>query len=147
MVHSGDLDGCEWMIRHRDGRMLLPQNAQEFEWVDQQAVMFSYTSYDGMSICMAEDEIITLTCLQRLGDMACNPTLEIADIAWLDQLIEAKNPVLVSRYALGNQLYYKILYADKTTNWHDCQGKLMCSEASGCDFSKRDLVEESTVYV
>ncbi|MBK8505776.1 MAG: hypothetical protein IPL46_28410 [Saprospiraceae bacterium] len=65
VILSDQLDGCQWLIETIDGRKLLPQNAKEYDLIDRQRIYFSYMPFDGMSICMSEDEIITLTCFQR----------------------------------------------------------------------------------
>lgn len=70
--HSGvvkdftGLDGCRLLIVTDAGKKLLPAALPEmdFELKDGQKIKFDYKETDGMSICMAEDMIVEITCIE-----------------------------------------------------------------------------------
>lgn len=68
VVDKTGLDGCGLLIQTSGGKLLLPS---EFaSGVDQSLIKagakirFGYTEVDGMSICMAEDAIVRIDCLE-----------------------------------------------------------------------------------
>lgn len=60
------LDGCSLMIVTKDGKKLLPGKVLESAVSLQagQKIRFDYRPIDMMSVCMAEDQIVEITCLQ-----------------------------------------------------------------------------------
>ena len=68
VVDKTGLDGCGLLIETSDGKLLLP--AEYAGGVDQSLIKagakirFDYTEVGGMSICMAEDAIVRIDCLE-----------------------------------------------------------------------------------
>ena len=68
VVDKTDLDGCGLLIQTSGGQLLLP--AEYASGVDQSLlkagakIRFDYTEVGGMSICMAEDAIVRIDCLE-----------------------------------------------------------------------------------
>lgn len=62
------LDGCKWMIETDAGKKLLPAKIDPaFKMKDNLKIRFSYKELDAMgSICMAEDMIVEITCIETL---------------------------------------------------------------------------------
>lgn len=69
VVDKTGLDGCGLMIQSSDGKLLLP--AEYATGVDQSLIKagaklrFGFTEIGGMSICMAEDAIVRIDCLEK----------------------------------------------------------------------------------
>ncbi len=63
------LDGCKFLIILENGDKLLPAklNDESFEFHDGQKISFDYKELqDVMSICMAEDMAVEITCIKEI---------------------------------------------------------------------------------
>ncbi len=63
------LDGCTFLIVLENGDKLLPVklNDENFELHDGQKIRFDYIELpDAMSICMAEDMAVEITCIKEI---------------------------------------------------------------------------------
>lgn len=60
------LDGCRLLIVTEDGKKLLPGRIldNEFQLEAGQQLNFDYRPIDMMSVCMAEDLIVEITCIE-----------------------------------------------------------------------------------
>jgi hypothetical protein len=60
------LDGCRLLIVTEDGKKLLPGSIldEDFQLEAGQEISFDYRPVDMMSVCMAEDEIVEITCIK-----------------------------------------------------------------------------------
>lgn len=60
------MDGCRLLIVTEDGKKLLPGNIldSDFQLVAGQKISFDYRPIDMMSVCMAEDQIVEITCIK-----------------------------------------------------------------------------------
>lgn len=70
-VDMKGLDGCTFLIELADGRKLLPMFEEEPTFVikDGLNVRLDFTeAKDGVSICMAEDLIANITCIQLMKE-------------------------------------------------------------------------------
>jgi hypothetical protein len=148
VLHKTDhLDGCTWIITTKDGKRLLPQNAHNFEFRDLQEIKFSYTSFEGMSICMAEDEIITLTCVQTLPSATCQDILAWDQLNWLKDEVENRDPVSVYRFVDSSNFLFKVIYSDKRYTWYDCLGRVICQSAEGCALAEKDVAQKTPIFI
>ncbi|MEZ4949078.1 MAG: hypothetical protein R2879_01440 [Saprospiraceae bacterium] len=128
------LDGCKFLIILHDGTKLLPAkvNDKKFQFREGQEIMFDYEDLSdyGMTICMAEDQIVEITCIHEVGkDPAlpsdCSATLNPMEIPWMKTLMESYKPFRVVRYDFQEQyLYY--FQAAPVAYLHDCKGDLVC---------------------
>jgi hypothetical protein len=70
-VDMQGLDGCTFLIQLEDGRKLLPIYSREpdFQPKDGMKVRLDFKPADDMaSVCMAEDLIAEITCLERMKE-------------------------------------------------------------------------------
>lgn len=60
------LDGCQLLIVTADGKKLLPGRmlSEDVQLQAGQKIRFDYRPIEMMSICMAEDLIVEITCLE-----------------------------------------------------------------------------------
>ena len=56
-------DGCSWMIKLEDGKMLEPVNLKEEFKKDGLNVWIQYTHYENFSFCMS-GEMVTITAME-----------------------------------------------------------------------------------
>lgn len=143
---SNELDGCHWLIQTSDGRKLLPQNAQDFPLSDEQEIYFSYQAFDGMSICMSEDEIITITCFQEKVTLTCPPYQEWQEIEWISAIIESGSIMKVDLYTIRQMDLFRFVESGGDVFWYNCQGQKVCDQASGCDLPK-NLQDPITIFL
>lgn len=143
---SNELDGCQWLIQTPNGRKLLPQNAQDFPLSDQQDIYFSYQLYDGMSICMAEDEIITITCFQEKMTITCPQYQGWEDIEWIAAIIESGSIIRVDLYSVEHMNLFRFVELGGDVLWYNCQGQKVCDQALGCDLPK-NLKDPVTIFL
>lgn len=134
LVDYRELDGCQWLIRLDDGRLLLPQRWPEgFAPVAGQRIRFGFEEVlDLMTICMAEDVVVRLTCLEAIADTSRPqplPCLQIDDpfeVDWLNKALERYNPHRVVRYPWRDGWVY-LLEGQQQWALYDCQGTLLCT--------------------
>jgi hypothetical protein len=144
--HSGvikdftGLDGCRLMIADENGKKLLPVEFPElpFTLKDGQKVRFSYKEAEAMSICMAEDMIVDLTCFEIInkpGDTA-NQCIDISEpmkVEWMQIAINDFVPEQVVKYEVDNQWLY--LFKSNPIRIMDCYGVKIC-DAGEVDLSE-----------
>lgn len=128
------LDGCTFLILLDDSTRLLPSKMpdDDFKFRDGQEIWFDYkeNSDYGMTICMAEDMIVEITCIREEGvdpndSTACAGVMDVNKVAWMRILRQSYNPVKVSAYKFHDQyLYY--FETPRVSYLHDCKGKLVC---------------------
>ncbi len=136
-----ELDGCQWLLRLDDSldapagaRLLLPQ-----AWPDGfvpeagMRVRLGFTPVrDVMTICMAEDLVVQLTCLERLPDDArpqplpCRKIDNPFEVDWMNRALDRYNPDRVVRYPWRDGWVY-LLEGQDTWALFDCQGTLLCT--------------------
>jgi hypothetical protein len=145
--HSGvikdfaGLDGCGLMIIDEKGQKLLPVKfpEQPLELKDGQKIKFDYTEADAMSICMAEDKIVEVTCIKiitKTGDAAaqCIDVSKPMDVDWMKAAINLYSPEQIVKFATDDQWLY-LIKGDKAKIF-DCYGVKVCdseeTEISKC---------------
>ena len=65
------LAGCRFLIELKSGERLFPAetNFPNFAYKAEQRIRFSYKEIkDAMSICMAEDKIVEITCIENIKE-------------------------------------------------------------------------------
>ena len=154
------LDGCKILILLDDGTKLLPSKIIDanFRLKDGQRIAFDYREDKdfNMTICMAEDMIIEITCLKSLDEMSnnnaaqCINTSEPTKIDWLKKLIEEKQPLRISKYPYGKKFVY--FFQGKTDSYaYDCEGNLICdmpgNEQNVCYDQMQTFTDGRVIYL
>ncbi len=132
-----ELDGCQWLIRLEDGRLLLPQTWPEgFVPEAGRRIRFDFEEVpEQMTICMAEDLVVRITCIEieevRADTLRPQPPpcLRIDDpfeVDWLNKALDRYNPERVVRYPWRDGWAY-LLEGQELWALYDCQGTLLCT--------------------
>ncbi|MEM8906556.1 MAG: hypothetical protein AAGD05_01815 [Bacteroidota bacterium] len=154
------LDGCG-LVLLVNGQKWLPTNLadQSVRLEKNQQVVFGYrTIEDGISICMAEDRLIELTCLEVLGKTGgikpskrtCSDVQSAMKVDWMKALLQQHRPIRVIKYPFGkNNWVY--LYRTKTQRLlYSCQGDLICQVQNGaqndCTVTLKNLQDGTIVF-
>lgn len=125
------LDGCGLMIIDETGQKLLPVKfpEQPLDLKDGQKIKFDYVEADAMSICMAEDKIVEITCIKvipKTGDTAaqCIDVSKPMDIDWMKAAINLYSPEQIVKFAVDDQWLY--LFKGNPVRVFDCYGVKIC---------------------
>ena len=149
------LDGCGLLLRVDNGEKWLPTNleTQEVKLEKNQEVYFGYRPMeDAVSICMAENKIIELTCLQVVGKTGgikpgkpeCVNTSNPLKVEWIRKMYDKHLPQQIIKYPFrkGDWAY---LFKTKTSRYlYDCQGYFICEAAKD---AKNDCVDTYLQYL
>jgi hypothetical protein len=126
------LDGCRLLIITEEGKKLLPASISDenFELKAGQKIRFDYKESDGMSICMAEDMIVEITCIELVSDegketVNCPPVTSPFITDWMRKAIEAYKPVQIVQYPFGSGSFVYLFKGDNVYLF-DCNTKLIC---------------------
>ncbi len=153
------LDGCRLMIETEDGKKLLPAILPEGRVLkDGQKIAFDYEEAKdyGMTICMAEDMIIKITCLQNLelttDDLnKCVDTFKPEEVEWLKKLIEELKPIRVLKYPRSEEEIFYMLAAKPNSIVYDCKGDKVCEipngEENDCHHTMQALGRGQLIYL
>jgi len=155
------LDGCKMLILLDDGTKLLPGRIIDanFKLKDGQRIAFDYQEDKefGMTICMAEDMIIEITCIKSLDENSggndgpkCINTNDPTKIDWMKKLIEVQQPLRISKYPYGKKFVY--FFQGKTDSYaYDCEGKLICdmpnNEKNVCYDQMQTFTDGRVIYL
>lgn len=125
------LDGCALLIVTEQGEKLLPGAIDDpgFELQAGQQIRFSYREMpDQMSICMAEDKIVRITCIRldtnRPAIPRCDKVDKIEPKTWLAKLQTTHQPEQIIRYPYKTN-GWAYLFTGKAFYLYDCQGALI----------------------
>lgn len=125
------LDGCKLLIVTDTGEKLLPAEMEDphFKLEAGQRIRFSYEELpDQMSICMAEDKIVRITCIQLMDNRAAIPPCYKEDAvekaSWLATLQAKHLPREIIRYPYKTD-GWAYLFTGKEFYLYDCQGTLI----------------------
>lgn len=140
------LDGCGLLLKKENGEKLLPVNGDVFNFTVNQQLAISYQSFDGMSICMAEQQMVTLGCVQRLSPLACQPVSQIQSGHWLEAIFKNDNPIQINRFHLMDQYLYQVMVGTED-KWYDCRGQLICDLPEECQIDLSKMKEKLEIYV
>ncbi|NUQ24760.1 MAG: hypothetical protein HUU34_12480 [Saprospiraceae bacterium] len=135
------LDGCSLLIVTDKGEKLLPI---EFAVTGAnpaagQLVQFDYEEVEAVSICMAEDKAVRITCWQVDKDSKpqakeCLDLTRIEDTPWLRDAVKTHRAVQVLKYPYRTNGWAYVLKGDNVF-LYDCQGRLVC-KSEGPDASQ-----------
>lgn len=131
-------DGCRFLLELSNGEKLLPNDMpiMDFKLTNNLAVNIDYDIIkDGVSACMMESKIVSVTCIQLIGQTggvkpAKTPCVKVnnyAESKWLKRLAGDMNPYIVTRYDYLADGWAYLLDNGRVKKLYDCQGTLMCS--------------------
>lgn len=128
------LDGCGFLLETQDGRKLLPSNLATFTTSlenGEQLTVSYIVDTESASICMSEDEIVTLTCFQRLDQkIDCEPMVDPFEPEWSKAVMTTLDPYRIEEYVVGDQRWY-LYHSEHQLRWYACTGDLLCSYGPG----------------
>lgn len=127
------LDGCKLLIVLGDKKKFLASKLPRgVRLVEGQHLLFGYKEIaDGVSICMTEDKIVEITCLEvtagpKPGKKDCVDTNKPLDVLWLKKNIARYQPHQIIKYKFRKD-GWAYLHKTKThRKLFDCQGNLVC---------------------
>lgn len=147
------LDGCTLLIVTDDGKKFLPaqMDVDGPELAAGQRLSFSYRTLEDMaSICMAEDAIVAITCLQVLNgsDIPNKPDcFDVEDLTrapWLADAAVELNPVQIFKYRYRTDGWAYLLETKEKVYLYDCQGTMLCESMAGEEGVCLKLVDNPT---
>ena len=148
VVDYSGLDGCGLLLQIADGKLLLPINGDEFDLMVGESVIISYHQADGMSICMKEDQIVELTCLQPVKSAPCADINSLEDAGWLVELRDQWMPSQIVQYRFQEFPVYLIATSIEE-RWYNCHGSLLCKSTApeSCRLDTSQLTDKVELYV
>jgi len=156
IVNMKGLDGCKWMLVADDGMKLLPQKwPNDFEPKDNLSVKFHFTEVkDAMSICMAEDKIVTIDCIEPLAGKPVKPTcyntVNPMEVQWMRVAMTKNGTKVIEKYNYLDKYAYLFKGVNLDNNLYDCQGTLLCSyrevEQNACSQQLVDLGKGTVIW-
>jgi hypothetical protein len=126
------LDGCGYLIEIKGGKLLNPVVIPEgFRFKKDQTVRFDYqVLHDMASICMAESEMVQITCIMDAKSnnepIECSKITNPFAVEWMDRAIDRHNPVRIIKYQKGSILVFAFKAEPSSTFLYDCDGILIC---------------------
>jgi hypothetical protein len=131
-VDMSGLDGCQILLILKDGTRLLPAEIPEvdFELENGLPLRINYEILeDQASICMAESEIVKITCMEKATanrplPKDCVQTEEPESVDWMKAALEEHRSFQIIRYRyLDGWAYY---FQGPNNYLYDCQGTQIC---------------------
>jgi len=110
VVDFDGLDGCGYLIRLHDGKLLNPVAFPDgFKLKNKQSIRFGYeVLHDMASICMAESEMVQITCIEDVkaatGPVDCAQISNPFAVDWMSKAIDRHNPVPHHQVPNGRQM-------------------------------------------
>lgn len=133
------LDGCSLMIVLDNGQKLLPAkiNDETFVLKDGQQIKLDYKKIeDAMSVCMAENASIEITCIELISGIPvpkeCFDTEAPMTVNWMKEVINTTSPSSIQKYKYRTDGWAYLFFVKTKQVLYDCQGTLLCEhEGSG----------------
>jgi len=147
-------DGCGLLVETTDGSLFnvagLPQG-YFLEGGTRIRFGFSYVE-DGASVCMHEDAIIRITCMQLLRESSGFPYPIVCEVhkepsEWIHELIQDLGALYVTRFPWRDERNVYLFETAAGQYLYDCRGFLLCQPKKNClqfieDFSQGELIYE-----
>ena len=127
------LDGCRLLIVTASGEKLLPAEIEpsDFKLEAGQKIRFSYEELEGQtSICMAEDKIVRITCIElaknenQLYASPCQNEEKLKPGTWLAELQKKHQANQITKFPYKTDGWAYLLKG-KGYYLYDCQGTLI----------------------
>ncbi len=154
-VINPNLDGCGLLLELTTGEKLMPANGSDFALEEGHRVKLDYQILeDQMSICMAEDHIVRITCLDILEDLPRKkPCLNISDpneAGWMQGVLNDFQPTIIEKYNYLDGFAYQCKRSGMI-RLYDCQGTLLCEfeevDQSSCRLKRNNLKNKVEIWV
>lgn len=126
------LDGCGYLIELKGGKLLNPVVVPEgFRFEKDQTLRFDYhVLHDMASICMAETELVEITCIMDAKaskePVECSKISNPFAVDWMNKAIDRHNPVRIIKYQMGGKWAFAFKAEPSSTFLYDCDGNLIC---------------------
>ncbi len=143
--YSG-LDGCKLLLQRSDQTLLLPVNLDSYDITAGDRLVISFQPTEGMSICMAEQKLVILTCVQHLSEVPCQPITVLEPGHWLTGKQQDLQPSKIIRYQYKDEYLYHFRSRSGDL-WYDCRGRLVCDQAEICALKLSTLTDPLEVFV
>jgi len=146
IIDMTNLDGCRFLLKVKNGEKWLPLKMPEggFKFHKDQVVRFDYEEVDDyISICMAENKGVNISCIEEVSSAqdtppACVDSPKLLEIDWMAKLINQQKIKRIIQYQQeGTYLY---CFKTNTKSYlYNCKGILLCDINTGDtnDCSKR----------
>jgi hypothetical protein len=121
------LDGCSYLFVLDDGTQLFANNLKELEYkpINGQRVKISYEELKNYaSVCMAEDKIIKITCIE-VEEETCVNTNNPIKVDWIRKLETRIQPSQIIKFEMNDLFAYHFM-SKKKSYLYDCRGNLLC---------------------
>lgn len=135
VVDYTGLDGCSLLIVTEDGKKYLPVRPEfgGIRLAPGMKIRFGYERADMASVCMAEDAVVTLTCLEAVeaqgggkpAKKECANILDPFRTPWMADLVKQRNPFKITKYTYEDGWAYYIESGTRNA-LYDCQGTFLC---------------------
>jgi|GEM_PF-262086 len=154
-------DGCGFMFVLNNGDKLLPNDMPilDFKLATNQAVTIDYNIVrDGVSACMMESAIVSVTCITLVGQtggvkpakQACVKVDSFSKSKWLQRIAKDMNPYMVTRFSYLTDGWAYLLDNGRQKLLYDCQGNLICTARgkalSECTKTIKNLGEGKVIH-
>ena len=131
-MDMSDLDGCGMILVTENDKKLLPVNLEEYPLTinngDHLSVSYSVLK-DGMSICMAEDAMIKLTCLELISKapekVDCPQMKDPVDFEWSKKVLGEIEMRHIELFTTDDGDYY-LFRAHGDCRLYKCTGEFIC---------------------
>jgi len=157
VIDRSSLDGCQYLLQVENGEKWLPMEISDpnFKFHDQQSILFDYEEVeDYMSICMAENKGVNITCIKELAaanlPLACTEVPNILKTGWIQKTIREKKIFHITQYKDNSQFVY-LFKANSKRYLYDCKGKAICdfdkNAEDDCTKKISSLTNEYVIWV
>ncbi len=133
VVDLTGLDGCRFLLEvENEGRWLpLKMSDPNFKFHKGQQIAFDYEEVeDYISICMAEQKGVNITCIKEIKSAqqlppACTEVPNMHQTEWIKKLIDGSRITHITQYP--NDSGYLYYFINKSNGYlYDCKGTLLC---------------------
>lgn len=148
--HTG-MDGCKFLIHLENGEKWLPQKVsdQTFRFADNQKIRFGYEVVpDGASVCMMENKIVNITCIEEVSTGKVNDCAMTEDpfsVDWMKEVMEKVKPEMVisSMYKGTPNYFFSVTRCcDQQSFLYSCRGKVICTDGGITGGDCKDLLKQ-----
>jgi len=153
-----DLDGCQFLLQVENGEKWLPMEIADpdFQFHDKQVILFDYEEVeDYMSICMAENKGVNITCIKEQSKgsnqpKACTEVPNILNTKWIQAVIRQKRAWQITQYKDKSDFVY-LFKANSKSYLYNCKGESICNfnknTQNDCTLKLNTLTNEYVIWV
>ena len=158
VIDMSKLDGCQFLLQVENGEKWLAMEISDpdFKFQDKQAILFDYEEVtDYMSVCMAENKGVHITCIKELSKpsnlpLACTEVPNILKTSWIQKVIREKKVWKITQYKDNSEFVY-LFKTNSKSYLYDCKGKSICelskNTENDCTKKIKTLNNEYVIWV